>query len=1374
MAKSVGGSDLAGVRASYGLSPMQGGMLFEALLHGPSGETAAYNIEQLHIALDEALDCDALAAAFTSVARRHPALSTAFRWDGHARPLQEVHAAVVVPLERRVLPDADAIEHAESLREFLARDRARGFDLRTPPLMRVSVLQANARTHLIWTFHHLLIDGRSFPIVLHDVFATYRASLRDEPVQLSDAPRPYADFIAWLSGRDPEPSRAYFRELLAGKSTPTPLPSAEPVSRPLPRSGYGDSAFVVPEAVLQAAEALASHTATTLATVMQAAWALVLSAFTGDYDVVFGATRSCRRSALDGDAGAMVGLFMNTLPVRAHTGADRSVADLLRELRAQSIALRAHEHTPLGDVQGCSDMPRGGRLFETFVMFEDDGLIDRLRGTGDRVWETAAVALHEQPSLALSAIIVRSRAGLELRLLFDAKRFTDAAIARIGASFCAVVEQLGRGAERCLSEVCALPPDERARIVYAWNDTARAFPDHLCIHELFEQRADLQPAAIALEFGADVLSYAELEARANRLAQALRQRGARPGVYVGLCLSRGFELVVALLGIAKSGAAYLPLDPDHPRERLAFMVADAAVLMVVTEKAYESLFSTPTLVLDGDDRESIDAQQPLRLPRLSSPRDVCYTIFTSGSTGQPKGVVLSHRAVINTLDWITRTFEVGPGDRLLFVTSPCFDLSVYDTFGALGAGATVVMPDRETLCDPALLARTIVERRITIWDSAPAALQRLVPFFPSQPSSSLRCVMLSGDWIPLALPDAIRASFPSAGIKCLGGATEAAIWSNCYPLAAVDPRWASIPYGRPIQNARYHVLDAHLQPVPVGVAGDLYIGGACLAEGYLNRAELTAERFIADPFNPGTNERLYKTGDLARYFDNGDLEFLGRSDFQVKIRGYRIEMGEVEVALRAIEGVRDAICSAYVDASGQKALAAHVVGHVSLDGAEIKRCLAKRLPDYMVPSVVMLLDAMPLSCNGKVDRKALPSPMAVAKSDCESGPRTDMERALIEIWQRVLERAPIGVHDNFFDLGGHSLLAVMLMAEIKTRLGLEIPLSRILEYPTIELLAASQQPCPRVADPARSLIQPLRPGSDRRFFFIHDGDGEILLYLQLARRLPPEFSVYGVTPLRRGVITLSHTSVSEMAACYVQHVRELQPRGPYYLAGLCAGGVIAFEMARQLENAGERVELLGLLDAAEPSSPRQRFAIGRQRLARMADRWRPRQRLESLRQTACAARNLIAHEATKLSHRVGVALRFRLLRQVIARGTVWPAALAPLTVRETYTVLRDQYVPDPTGIGCALLVRARPGGVGREEPASATYADPQLGWRHHVRGELRVFDAPGGHSSMLQEPAVEFIADAFASYLAAAPAEAPRPQQPASDAVQAVSAERSR
>ena len=380
------------------------------------------------------------------------------------------------------------------------------------------------------------------------------------------------------------------------------------------------------------------------------------------------------------------------------------------------------------------------------------------------------------------------------------------------------------------------------------------------------------------------------------------------------------------------------------------------------------------VVVDGADQASIAALPSSRLPATANPEDVCYVIYTSGSTGRPKGVVLTHRAVVNTFDWVSRP-SVVPGDRLLFVTSPCFDLSVYDTFGALGAGATVVVATSEDLRDPQALAKAITDRRITIWDSAPAALQRLVAFFPSpSPASSLRLVMLSGDWIPITLPGALKGAFPGVEVRSLGGATEAAIWSNWFPVGDLDPRWTSVPYGRPIQNARYHVLDGRLAPVAIGVSGDLYIGGTCLAQGYLNRPELTQERFLADPF-AGPGERLYKTGDLARYFDDGNLEFLGRADFQVKIRGFRVELGEVEAALTSLPEVREALCVAYADASGQRSLAAYVVLNEGMSMTEeaIKARLSAKLPDFMVPSQIALWLRCPSLPTARLTAKRSPA-----------------------------------------------------------------------------------------------------------------------------------------------------------------------------------------------------------------------------------------------------------------------------------------------------------------------------------------------------------------------------------------------------------------
>jgi amino acid adenylation domain-containing protein len=1366
--------------SGYALSPMQRGMLYEALLHVDSG----YNIEQLQISLTESLDVQAFWRAFTQVANHVSVLTTAFEWDGLAQPVQRVHASVEVPLAHFELPQ-DPAARALELERFLEADRSRGFDLRRPPLMRVTLFDAaSARPQLVWTFHHLLLDGRSFAPILDLVFRAYEALQRGEALELPPPTRPYADFIDWLDERVPEHSAAFFRAFWQGRAAPTPLPAAEPASRPLPGRGFGRAHFQLASTALDSLIAIAAQTRTSVATVVQAAWGLMLARFTGSDDVVFGSARACRRSALDGAAEDMLGLFMNTLPVRACFTGERTVRELLADLRAQSVAMRDHEHCPLADVQRFCGLTGGAAMFETMLMFEHRSLQASLCELDRDGWKMREVTLHERPSLPLTAIVVQDTA-LSIDLVFDAKRFTDGAIERIGEAFCVALSELTRDTARPLVELDVLSAERREQILVRWNDTACAFPEQLRIHQLFEQQVARQPECVALEFEGRTLSYRELEVRANRLAQLLRTQGAAPGRYIGVCLERSFELVIALLAVAKSGAAYVPLDPDWPRERLAFMVQDAGVDCVVTERSLAALFDGPTLELDGADRARIEACSSERPTALGDATDVCYAIFTSGSTGEPKGVVLTHRAVINTLDWVNRSFAVGPADRLLFVTSHCFDLSVYDIFGALGAGTCVVIASRALLHDPEALAAAIVTQRITIWDSAPPALAQLTAFFPRDAAgSTLRCVMLSGDWIPLTLPDAVRQAFPRAKVKSLGGATEAAIWSNFFAVGAIDPRWTSVPYGRPIQNCRYHVLDSRLCPVPVGVPGDLYIGGTCLAQGYLNRPALSAERFIPDPFSADPAARLYKTGDLARYFEDGELEFLGRSDFQVKIRGYRVELPEIEVALSALDGVREAVCSAYLDPSGQRSLVAYVVPErgATRDDTHIKNQLRARLPDFMVPPVIIFLDAWPLSANGKLDRKALPPVTHVRTKHQQIAPKTDLERRLCSVWENVLNRQPIGVRDNFFELGGHSLLAVMLMSEIKQQLGLCVPLSLIVECPTIEAFAArcSQDRCPNDG----SLLVELRPGGPQNFFFVHDGDGETLLYRNLAQQIPAGYAVYGIKPLSRPSIPIAHGSLTELATCYVEQVRERQPHGPYSFAGLCAGGVIAFEMARQLHALGEETDLLVIMDAAAPTARVRPFRTARRRLKRTYHRVRaelfppevsaepepershsgireltpqpevnPRRRLRraldaAYRNSVTRAANALRYELAWREQARNLTERFQLLRSIVRHGDDWPRSVPPLAAREIYEQLRDAYTPLRTPIKRAVLIKAHLGD-GADEAAKQLVDCNLLGWGEHIEGRIHVIDAPRGHSTMLQGGPGRFVGHHLQRLLAA-------------------------
>ena len=752
----------------------------------------------------------------------------------------------------------------------------------------------------------------------------------------------------------------------------------------------------------------------------------------------------------------------------------------------------------------------------------------------------------------------------------------------------------------------------------------------------------------------------------------------------------------------------------------------------MTEKAHAGLFSTPRLVIDGVDADAIARMPATAPPRSATPSDVCYAIYTSGSTGRPKGVVLTHAAVANTFDWVTRTFSVGPADRLLFVTSPCFDLSVYDTFGALGAGATVVVASRELLEAPEALAAAIVERQITIWDSAPAALQRLVTFFlPATASrgAPLRLVMLSGDWIPLSLVDNVRAAFPLARVMSLGGATEAAIWSNWFPIDVIDPRWISVPYGRPIQNARYHVLDGQMRPVPIGVAGDLYIGGACLAQGYLRRPELTADRFVADPFTEEPGERLYKTGDVARYFDNGELEFLGRADLQVKIRGFRVELGEIEATLVQLEGVREAVCVARADASGQKSLVGYVVGRegVTLDPEAIKANVATKLADFMVPSRIVVLGSIPLSSNGKVDRKALPDPGTCAATADYVAPRTDVERKMAALWQELLRCDRIGVHDDFFALGGQSLLAVMLVSRIERDFGVKLLLSSILEKPTIAALAASLRDTTTSVRHGPHVVTLRASGARPPLVLVSGAGGFGFAFQGIARFIGDRHAVHVINAIgAEGESDGLDRSIEEMASIYLPQVLSASPEGSVIVGGYSFGILVAFELAHRLRVMGREVPLLVSFDGFAPGFPEllplpQRLLVHAKELMRGDAKAYVRDRLHNIKGRVLEKLGR-AEDKLPPTCVADPVIDRRLRRLEIA---LWHA--------------RAQYKPAHRLEGDLLLLKTSLS----EHWLGNKMDDPLYGWSRVVDGRIHVATIEGAHLTLFEHANQRRMAEAL-------------------------------
>jgi amino acid adenylation domain-containing protein len=1395
--------DHVDVERTATLTSLQAGMLYQHRLDPDGG----YDLEQLVMDLREDLDVPAFVSAWQLVVDRHPALRTQIRDDDERGAVQETLASFALPITIDDWCDAhdNAVtddELAERTRAFLKSDRQQGFGLDTPPLRLMVARVGPHRTWACWSFHHIILDGRSFGLVLKDVFASYEALRTNTTPTLPPQPRSFLDFVEWITQQSSTSHLPFWRTLLAGKDAPTPLPplraSTTPPAADQATPGYGELSLVVAPSTTAQLRTLAQTSKSTLGTVVQAAWALCLNRLTGDDDVVFGTTRACRRSAFGDGSGAddMVGLFINTLPVRAKIVDDEPLASLLGALREQSVAVREHEHTPLVDVLGQSAVPRGTALFHSLLMFENQELNASLQAADAR-FAHRHFHYEEQPTFPLNITVFDhgQREGadhLEVRVLFDRGRYADVGVERLLGWFEAVLSSMTRA--RTTGDVRLLPDDERASILFDdANDTARPFGDTLLLHEPFEASVDEDPRRIALvcaegDDGADAsLNYGDLDVRANQLAHHLRAQGAVRGSYVGVLLERRLDLVVALLAVSKAGAAYVPLDPDYPEDRLAFMLQDTKAPVVVTQQSLRHLLpeTARAVILDDADAAAVVSALPTTRPaRINDATDVCYTIYTSGSTGVPKGVVLTHEAVINTLQWVDREFGFTAKDRLLFVTSVCFDLSVFDIFGTLAVGASIRIATSAELKDPEAMVRRLVSGDITVWDSAPAALHRLVSFFPEaattdderQERHRLRLVMLSGDWIPVSLPTQLRQTFHAdLKVKSLGGATEAAIWSNYYRIRDVSQSWNSIPYGRPIQNSFYHVLDRRLQPVPPGVTGDLYIGGTCLASGYLHRAELTAERFITDPFadeakahgaaRPGRGH-LYKTGDLARYYDDdgalrGELEFLGRADFQVKIRGFRVELGEVDAVVGRCEGVRDALSVARVDASQQKVLVTYVVPHKGavVTPAAVKEHVAALLPEFMVPShVVVLEQGLPVSVNGKVDRKALPDPLTATAAKTLRAPSTSTEKALLPIWQGVLGTELLSVDDSFFDKGGHSLLATLLVSRIKQQLGVEVRLSKLFAANTIEKLARSIDASGAVVheakqakqtkqtkqtkttaaddDDSSALITLRAEGTKTPVFFIAGIGGHVFTFQKLATLLGDDTPAYGFRAIGGEAGEVPKERVEDIATAYLA---ELDARGlantPIVLCGYSFGGYVAYELALLLQKRGIAPELLVFFDVLAPGYPR-RLPL-RERAVLHAQ--------EFIARDGAGKRHYLAERVNNVKRRLY--MKLGLAERLAGAADVGAGQFDEARQQEMRTLwgalaqAQLQYRPRQTTNIPTLLLKAS---TTFEWPATR-FDDPAHGWRDWVHGPLQVVTVDGAHLQLFEGDNPARMAEAIAT-----------------------------
>jgi amino acid adenylation domain-containing protein/non-ribosomal peptide synthase protein (TIGR01720 family) len=1055
----------------YGLSPAQQGILFHSL-YAP--EESVYFI-QLSYTLHGKLNVLAFERAWRQVLDWHPVLRTAFYWENLEQPLQVVYQQVELPWEQHDWREIALVEQQERWSAFLQADRHQGFDVSQAPLMRLTLIQLAEDTYqFVWSKHHLILDGWSTALVLKQVVEVYEALCQNRDLPSVSSP-PYGDYIAWLQQQDLSPAEVFWRQLLKGFTAPTPLLIGRDVAS-LSSVGYNDQQIKLSKATTAALQSLARQHQLTLNTLIQGAWALLLSHYSGEADVVFGATVSGRPATL-AQVESMVGVFINTLPVRVRVSPQESFLSWLLQLQKQQVEARQYEYSPLVQVQGWSEIPRGVPLFETILVFENypiDSSVQVLLEQGNNL-TIENVCSSEQTNYPLT-LVVEVGSVLSLRMVHDLHRFDADVVARMLGHLQALLEGAIANPHQSLRDLSLLTEAERHQLLVAWNDTQADYPKDQCIQALFEAQVERSPDAVAVVFEDQQLTYQQLNQRANQLAHHLRKLGVGPEVLVGLCMERSLEMTIGLLGILKAGGAYVPLDPSYPKERSAFMLVNSQAPVLLTQQRLVEMLpqqQTKLVCLDTD-WENI-TQEPKDNPVSgATPENLAYTIYTSGSTGKPKGVQVLHRAVVNFLTSMRLSPGLTDQDTLLSVTTLSFDIAALELFLPLIVGARVVVASREVGADGAQLLKLLADSAATVMQATPATW-RLLLESGWQGNHQLK-ILCGGEALPQEL--AKQLLIRGATLWNLYGPTETTIWSAIHQVKAEE---GSVPIGRPIANTQIYLLDRHLQPVPIGVPGELCIGGDGLTRGYLNRPDLVAEKFIPSPYStlqqtagtpaassqePGA--RLYRTGDLARYRFDGTIEFLGRIDHQVKIRGFRIELGEIEavlsqhpavraIAVAAIDTILHSLQGDVFDSNENRynqRLVAYVVPHQQSvpTTSELRRFLKEQLPDYMVPTAFVMLDTLPLTPNGKVDRRALPAPDTASRSD-ESvayvAPRTPVEQKLTAIWALVLGLDRVSIYDNFFELGGHSLLATQLIAKVHEAFQVQLPLRSLFELPTI-------------------------------------------------------------------------------------------------------------------------------------------------------------------------------------------------------------------------------------------------------------------------------------------------------------------------------------
>jgi len=1157
--------------------------------------------------LNGRLNVQALQQSLTEILRRHESLRTTFT-QINGEPQQVINPPCIFPLPIEDLSLLPMAQWATEIEQRVTAESQRPFNLTQDLMRRAQLLRFHEQEHvLILTSHHIASDAWSTGIFWRELRSLYGAFSAEKSSPLPDLPVQYADYTLWqrqsLQGQRLEKQLAYWRQQLAHMPPPLSLPAKSPtLSAPTMRGAQ--HTFQFNRQLTHDLRTLSSREGATLFMILLASFQTLLYRYTGQEDMLIGTPIAGRNQAEIED---LVGFFVNTLVLRADITGNPTFRVLLQRVRKMALSAYEHQELPfeklVDELAPERNLNRHPIIQVTFALRNTPHQVRDLPGLSVQPLTIESKVAKFELALFLS----ETAQGLTGRIEYAADLFEPATIQQMADHFCTLVASIVADPDQRVGVMPMLNAAERHQLLDEWNQTQTDYPRYSTIHELFEAQVEQTPDAVAVIFADEQLSYRKLNARANQLAHYLHQQGAGAETVVGICLERSIEWVIGLLAILKLGAAYLPLDPADPPARLAAILESAQSLFLLTETAHQWPLYNPNrkqICLDRG-RVEIDQASSENLPAIGNGESLAYVMYTSGSTGQPKGVAIPHRAV-NRLVLNTNYIALDAHDVVAQAANCAFDATTFEIWGALLHGARLVILPKENVLAPQALVDSITHYGITTIFLTTALLNHVVQTIPNA-FQNVRNLLFGGEAVdPQSIAELLREGPPSRLLHVYGP-TETTTFTTWHHVRSIAENAHTVPIGRPIANTQVYILDQNMQAVPVGIVGELYASGDGVAQGYLNQPSATAEKFIANPF--GTS-RLYKTGDRARFLADGNIEFIGRSDFQVKIRGFRIEMGEIEFALRQHPALQACVVVAHQNAKGDKQIIAYCVptAPTIVTSSELAQFLRQRLPLYMLPAAFVMLDDLPLSANGKLNRAALPAPhphMAPAGQMIQAA-RDPLELQLVRLWETVLDKRPIGVQDNFFAIGGHSLLAVQLFDRLTRLTGKNLPVATLFQAPTIEQLAAIL----RQADwqPTWESIVPMKAGgTNPPLFLVPPAASTVLNFANLIHHLPAEQPVYGLQYVGLTAGEQAHGSVEAMATYCTEQICKFQPEGPYLVGGICFGAHVALEIAHQLQSQGKTVALLVLLDAGPPANgptwhyPR-RFTLDH--LRTMAGTWR--------------------------------------------------------------------------------------------------------------------------------------------------------------------------